>query len=157
RAEGVQHADPYVRVLLQPVIGLGQLAEHLLADAVQLRHAVQPDQQDVAALLDDDTAVGISVGHDQAVGTVGWFSSSAALAMAPRYSGAGGGQRWAVDSTSWSPPPPGPADQMSRHTLASPSRLRELWAPTLRSSGSRPAATIEGRRKLAFTPLIAGV
>ncbi len=50
-AHGVQHANTQCRVVVQPRIGLAQLAVHFGREAVALVGSVDADQQHAAAVL----------------------------------------------------------------------------------------------------------
>ena len=55
-AEGMQHADPQVRIVVQPRVGLGQFAKHLRRPAVAFGGSVDADQQHMVEHLRVDAA-----------------------------------------------------------------------------------------------------
>src|SRR5207249_4324147 len=55
-----QHAHPELGILVEARVGEAELAHHLRRQAVVLLAPVEPHQQDPAALLDADLAIGMS-------------------------------------------------------------------------------------------------
>ena len=56
-----QHAHPELGILVEARVGEAELAHHLRRQAVVLLAPVEPHQEDPAALLDADLAIGISL------------------------------------------------------------------------------------------------